>query len=78
MGDGFPGSLAVSILRSNLSNLTDGYEILVKTDGIRYWMIFMALDDGEGGHNLLVDMVDRSFSHIVIQSQFPKELYRGV
>lgn len=75
---GFPGSLAASILRSNMDRISHGdYRILLKSDGIRYWMFICELQDEKGKPIHIVDLINRSCTHYIIQTAFPAKLYKG-
>lgn len=58
---GFPGSLAVAILRDNLSEMGQGnYKVLFKTDGQRYFLCFVTLKPKEGREEYLCYAVNRA------------------
>lgn len=71
---GFPGSLAVSILRSDLNTLkTKKYHILPKSDGIRYILFAAKKDNG----SRIVDMFERTACHFAIMLEFEKKVFDG-
>lgn len=72
--DGFPGSLAVSLLKKDLSILeSEPYHILPKSDGIRYMMVAFTNEKGE----YVIDMIDRSGSHCIISLTFKAGVFSG-
>lgn len=77
-GVGFPGSLAISILREDFDVIrTHEYKILLKSDGTRYGMFIFTYEDGDGRQLNVVDLMDRSYTHYVVTSAFAKTIYQG-
>lgn len=73
----FPGSLAVTILRKNLEWLSKRrYEILLKTDGSRYWLICnnMFLDSNKNPFSICID---RNFHIYLLSIPFSQNIFRG-
>jgi len=64
---GFPGSLAVSLLRSHLSDLSqDKYKIFFKSDGQRYFLCFVTLKSKEGKDEYLCYAINRSNEYFIL------------
>ena len=77
-GNGFPGSLAVSILREDFTAIEKGqYKILLKSDGTRYAMFVFEYPGGDGKSLNVVDLLDRSFTHHIVSAAFAKNVYQG-
>lgn len=77
--DGFPGSLAPSILRKDLPTIADvsnDYRILLKSDGTRYILFAFEYED-ETGKRSMVAMIDRSFTWKMVSVAFEKSIYSG-
>lgn len=78
VGNGFPGSLAVSIMRDDLRLIEENdYHILLKSDGIRYWLFAFGYEDKNGVWRNLVDMIDRSYTHHIVTAAFTKPVFHG-
>ncbi len=77
-GTGFPGSLAVSILKEDFPTvLKNKYKVLLKSNGTRYAMFIFNYEDEAGRGLNVVDMIDRSYSHYIVHCAFSKNVFKG-
>gem|GEM_PF-6161421 len=77
-GSGFPGSLAVSILKSDFELIIKNeYKILLKSDGTRYLMFIFEYFDSNNRNLNIVDFMDRSYTHYIITASFGIDVFRG-
>lgn len=71
---GFPGSLAVSVLRSDFEAFKNNqYHILPKSDGTRYILHAFTNDSSDP----IVDMFERAGCHHIISASFIKRVFQG-
>lgn len=76
-GNGFPGSLAVSILRENFDLIkNNSYSFLMKSDGIRY-MLFIFQYYDKNNNYYIIDLINRSFTHYIIKCKFSENIFNG-
>lgn len=77
-GTGFPGCLAISIVREKLFLLKENdYKILMKSDGIRYMMFIFEYINENGMNCRVVDMIDRVYTHYIVPLSFGGDLFNG-
>lgn len=75
---GFPGCLAVSILLKDFDIVRrNPYSILLKSDGVRYWLFAFQNTDSEGNVKSVVDMINRSFTHHMVVAAFRNSVFLG-
>lgn len=64
---GFPGSLAVAVLRSKLQDMSqENYKVFFKTDGQRYFLCFVTLTSKEDKKEYLCYAINRSNEYFIL------------
>jgi hypothetical protein len=75
---GFPGSLAVTILRKDFPLLSSRpYRILPKTDGIRFFLCFMAVGEKPDIKRFCFLLNRNNQFYIISMHGFPESIYEG-
>jgi hypothetical protein len=76
---GFPGSLAVAVLRKNLKELSElPYKILLKTDGQRFFLCFVSVDNKQSKKENICYLINRSNEYFILGIYgFPAKIYEG-
>lgn len=77
-GNDFPGNLCVSLMKKDMKLLkTKKYNILLKSDGTRMMLFIFCRENEFGKKQYLVDFIDRSFSHKIVNCKVKPELFSG-